>query len=214
MATKLIKRAHSTIRLEKDSQVLVIDPGVFAETDATAGAEAILITHEHQDHFDEERVRAVLEATPAVEVWTQGTVAELISATFPGRVHVVGDGDAFTVAGFDIRVYGEYHAEIHPDIPRGSNIGFLVDNAVFHPGDAFTVPDRPVHTLMIPIHAPWNKAAEVIDYIREVKPQRAVDIHDEFLAAAARPLYDNLIGNLSGIEHVRLDSGGSLDIQA
>ena len=93
-----------------------------------------------------------------------------------------------------------------------SNVGFLVDGAVFHPGDALTVPDQPVGTLLIPVHAPWNKAAEIVDYIREVKPQRTIDVHDAFLSDAARPLYDSVIGGLVGAEHLRLASGDTLDV--
>lgn len=51
-------------------------------------------------------------------------------------MHVVGAGDALTVAGFDVQVHGEWHAVIHPDVPRMPNVGFLVDGLVFHPGDA------------------------------------------------------------------------------
>ena len=67
---KLTKKSHSCVRLEKFGRTLVIDPGGFTEADATAGAEAILVTHEHPDHFDEGRLRAALEADPATQVWT------------------------------------------------------------------------------------------------------------------------------------------------
>ena len=62
---KLTKKSHACVRLEKDGQTLVIDPGGFSEEDAAVGADAILVTHEHPDHFDEARLRAGLEANPA-----------------------------------------------------------------------------------------------------------------------------------------------------
>ena len=145
-------------------------PADSASEDAAVGADAILVTHEHPDHFDEERLRAALEADPAAEIWTLRSVAEKISAAFPGRVHTVGHGDTFTAAGFDVQVHGELHAVIHPDIPRITNVGYLVDGGkVFHPGDALTVPDHAVETLMLPVMAPWSKISEVIDYVREVR---------------------------------------------
>lgn len=127
-------------------------------------------------------------------------------------MHTVGHGDAFTAAGFDVRVYGELHAVIHPDIPRITNVGYLVDGSVFHPGDALTVPDHPVETLMLPVHAPWNKISEVIEYVREVSPRRAFDIHDALLTDLARPIYDAQIGGLGGAEHGRLAPGDSTDL--
>ncbi|MGW4852139.1 MBL fold metallo-hydrolase [Streptomyces sp. NPDC004288] len=209
---KLTKKSHACVRLEKDGRTLVLDPGMFTEEDAVLGVDALLVTHEHADHFDEGRLRAALDANPAAEIWTLRSVADRISAAFPGRVHTVGHGDAFTAAGFDVQVHGELHAVIHPDIPRVTNVGYLVDGAVFHPGDALTVPDHPVDTLLLPVMAPWNKISEVIDYVREVRPRRAYDIHDALLTDLARPLYDRQIGELGGAEHARLASGASAEL--
>ncbi|MFI8993581.1 MBL fold metallo-hydrolase [Streptomyces sp. NPDC053542] len=207
MELELTKKTHACVRLAKDGRTLVIDPGGFSEQDAAVGADAILITHEHPDHFAEDRLRAAMEANPATEIWTLASVAEQISAAFPGRVHTVGEGDTFTAAGFEVEVHGQLHAVIHPDIPRITNVGYFVDGSVFHPGDALTVPGRPVDTLLLPVHAPWNKVAEVIDYVREVKPRHAIDIHDSLLQEHARPIYDRMIGQLGGTDHGRLAPG-------
>ncbi|MFI0899255.1 MBL fold metallo-hydrolase [Streptomyces sp. NPDC020983] len=204
---KLTKNRHACVRLVKDGQTLVVDPGAFSEEDSAAGADVILVTHEHPDHFDPAKLRAALEANPAAELWTLAAVADQLSGAFPGRVHTVGHGDTFTVAGFDVQVHGELHAVIHPDIPRITNVGYLVDGAVFHPGDALTVPGHPVDTLLLPVMAPWNKISEVIDYVREVAPRRTIDVHDALLTDLARPIYDTQLGNLSGAEHVRLTPG-------
>ncbi|MFE4206821.1 MBL fold metallo-hydrolase [Streptomyces goshikiensis] len=209
---KLTKRLHSCVQLEKDGRVLVIDPGAFSESDAGLGADALLVTHEHPDHYDEGRLRAALDANPAAALWTLRSVAEKLAPAYPGRVHTVGHGDAFTAAGFEVQVHGELHAVIHPDIPRVTNVGYLVEGSLFHPGDALTVPDAPVDILMLPVHAPWNKVAEVIDYLREVKPRRAIDVHDAYLSEIARPIYDNVLGALGGTDHGRLAPGGSADL--
>ncbi|MFG3350859.1 MBL fold metallo-hydrolase [Streptomyces sp. NPDC048001] len=209
---RIVKKTHSCVRLEKDGRTLVIDPGGFSEQDAAAGADVLLVTHEHPDHFDEGRLRAALEADPAAELWTLRSVAGQLSPAFPGRVRTVGHGDAFEAAGFRVQVHGELHAVIHPDIPRITNVGFLVDGTVFHPGDALTVPEAPVDTLLLPVHAPWNKISEVIDYVREVRPRYALDVHDALLTDRARPIYDRQIGALGGAEHGRLAPGASLDL--
>ncbi|MBB5122597.1 beta-lactamase [Streptomyces eurocidicus] len=212
---KLTKQSHACVRLEKDGRTLVIDPGAFSEEDAALGADAVLVTHEHPDHFDVGRLRAALDADPAAELWTLRSVAEQVSAAFPGRVHTVGEGDAFTAAGFDVQVHGQLHAVIHPDIPRVTNVGYLVDGAVFHPGDALTLPGQPVDTLMVPVMAPWNKVGEIIDYLREVRPRRAIDIHDALLTDLARPVYDRMLGPAGpgvGTDHSRLAPGESVEL--
>lgn len=205
---ELTKKTHACVRLEKDGRTLVIDPGVFSEEDAAVGADAILVTHEHMDHFDADRLRLAMEASPGARIWTLASVAEQISAAFPGRVHTVGEGDTFTAAGFEVEVHGQLHAVIHPDIPRITNVGYLVDGSVFHPGDALTVPSgHDIDTLLLPVHAPWNKVSEIIDYVREVKPRRAIDIHDSLLQDHARPVYDSMIDKLGGTDHGRLAPG-------
>ncbi|MFE4259206.1 MBL fold metallo-hydrolase [Streptomyces sp. NPDC056883] len=209
---KLTKRLHSCVQLEKDGRVLVIDPGAFSEPDAGLGADVLLVTHEHFDHFDEGRIRAALDVNPAAQLWTLGSVAEKLAPAYPGRVHTVGHGDAFSAAGFDVQVYGELHAVIHPDIPRITNVGYLVDGSVFHPGDALTVPATPVETLMLPVHAPWNKIAEVIDYVREVKPRQTLAIHDAGLTDLILPVYAHQIGNLGGAAYERLTAGNTTEL--
>ncbi|MFK4120169.1 MBL fold metallo-hydrolase [Streptomyces longwoodensis] len=210
---KLTKMSHACVRLEKDGRTLVLDPGGFSEEDAAAGADAILVTHEHPDHFHEGRLRAALDADPAAEVWALRSVAEQLAPAFPGRVHTVGHGDTFAAAGFDVQVHGELHAVIHPDLPRVTNVGYLVDDGlVFHPGDALTVPGHAVETLLVPVQAPWSKISEVIDYVREVGPRRVYDVHDALLTDLARPIYDTHLGNLGGSEHLRLAPGGTADL--
>ncbi|MFD9648363.1 MBL fold metallo-hydrolase, partial [Streptomyces sp. NPDC059082] len=81
---KLTKKSHACVRLEKDGRTLVLDPGMFTEEDAVLGADALLVTHEHADHFDEGRLRAALDADPAGEVGWRGCGAPPGAAAGPG----------------------------------------------------------------------------------------------------------------------------------
>lgn len=190
---ELTKFGHACVVLSDGDRRLVIDPGAFTDPTALDGATAVLVTHEHADHVVPERLRAALEADPALEVWTNASVAGLLDGP-TGRVHVVGHGDAVTVAGLDVRVHGELHAEIHPEIPRIPNIGFLVGGEVFHPGDALTVPDDPVATLLVPMHAPWSRTADLIDYVRAVHADQAFAVHDGALNDIGLEMVTGLLG--------------------
>jgi L-ascorbate metabolism protein UlaG (beta-lactamase superfamily) len=211
---RMTKLGHSCVRLERDGRVIVLDPGTWSGDDPLAGASAVLITHEHADHIDTAVVRAALERDAALELWTNESVASQFG-DFGTRVHAVGHGDAFSAAGFDVRVYGREHAQIHPDIPVVRNIGFAVDSKVFHPGDSFTVPGEPVEVLMLPVSAPWLKASETFSYARAVRPRVSYAIHDAILNANGIGLIGHLAGALLGGEsggYARLEPGSSVDI--
>ena len=123
-------------------------------------------------------LRRALAEDPRLTVYTCRAVADILSDV-GDRVRTVGEGDAFTVAGFDVAVIGQKHEVVHPDVPPVDNVGFLIDEEVFHPGDAFTVAQAP--TLLVPGQAPWMKAPEMIQYLREVAPRRAYAVHDGLL---------------------------------
>ncbi|WIM96170.1 MBL fold metallo-hydrolase [Actinoplanes oblitus] len=209
---ELTKFGHACVRLERDGRRLVIDPGGLTSEDALAGADAVLITHEHFDHFSPEKLAAALAANPALRVWTNESVARAFDGD-PARVHVVGEGDTFTANGFEIRAYGRWHAELHPDIPRVPNVGYLIDEAVFHPGDALTVPDVAVRTLLLPVHGPWSRVADLIDWVREVKPERAIGVHDGALNSLGVTMLGNFLGEQgpapTGAPYVHLAPGHS-----
>jgi L-ascorbate metabolism protein UlaG (beta-lactamase superfamily) len=211
---ELTKEGHACVVLTDGDRKLVIDPGVFTDPAVFEGATAVLITHEHSDHFEPQRLRAAMDADPALDVWTNKSVAAQLEG-LSARVHVVGSGDAVTVAGFDVRVHGELHAEVHPDIPRIANIGFLISDGrsnLYHPGDSFVPPgDETVETLFVPLNAPWAKLSESIDFARAVRPERAFALHDALLTDAGAGVYGGHLERLSGTRFARVAPGTVLD---
>lgn len=212
---RFTKLGHSCLRLEKDGAVLVIDPGVWSDAAAAlAGAAVVMVTHEHADHLDADALRAALRASPDLRLWANPSVTAQF-AEFGDRVREARHGDVLSAAGFEVHVHGHDHALIHQGIPPVANTGFLVDGELFHPGDSFTVPDEPVRTLLVPISAPWLKAAEMIDYFRQVAPARGYAIHDAILndnglGVMTRML--SLAAAPSGAPVARLEPGTSLEL--
>jgi L-ascorbate metabolism protein UlaG (beta-lactamase superfamily) len=211
---ELTKHGHACVVLSDGDRRIVVDPGAFTDPAVLDGASAVLITHEHFDHFAPEPLRAALDADPALEVWTNKSVAGQLEG-LGSRVHVVGNGDAVSVAGLDVHVHGELHAVIHPDIPRITNVGFLIAGQVFHPGDALTVPDEPVATLLLPVHAPWSKVSEVIDYVRAVDADQAYAVHDGLLNDSGLAVVGGMLGERgpgTPTPYSRLAPGDSVEL--
>lgn len=190
---KLTKWTHACVTLEKDAGKLVIDPGAFSEVDAAlAGADAVLVTHEHADHLQVDAVRAALAADDALTLHAPQAVADQFGE-FGDRVAAVRGGAAFDVAGWSIRTFGDQHAVIHLRIPVIANVGYLVDETVFHPGDALTVPEVPVPTLLLPVAAPWSRVSETVDYAVAVRAQRTFPVHEAAYSDFAQGMAHGLV---------------------
>ncbi|MEU5723016.1 MBL fold metallo-hydrolase [Micromonospora sp. NPDC047738] len=207
---QVTKYAHSCLRVEHDGGVLVVDPGVYSEPEALDGADAVLITHQHPDHVNVEAVTRALDRRP-FRVNGPASLAEVLGDAAEALT-VVAPGESFTAAGVAIRAYGGQHAVIHPDIPVIENLGFLINDVVYHPGDSLVVPDDvQVDTLFAPIHAPWNKFSEVVDFIRAVAPRRAYALHDGLLNDNGFGVLDRQYTALSNTDYRRLEPGTRID---
>ena len=170
---------------------LLFDPGNFSHGfEGVTGLSAILITHQHPDHADPQRLPALVEANPQAALYADPQTADLLG----GNWQPVEVGDELSVDGLTIRGVGGRHAVIHPEIPVIDNISYLVGDdehpaRLMHPGDALFVPGEPVEILATPAAAPWLKISEAVDYLRAVAPRHAVPIHQGIIAAQALPIF-------------------------
>ena len=210
---RIVKFGHACVRVEHDGVAVVVDPGVFTEVGALDGADAVLITHEHADHYLPDHLRAT-----DAPVFTIDAVAAKIREDAPDvaeRVTVVRPGEEFDT-GLPVRAVGELHAVIHPEFPRFYNSGYVLtagDQKVYHPGDALTGPDEDVDLLCVPVSAPWLKASEAIDFARAVKAPRNLAIHDRIYSEAGLGIVDGHMNAFlpdAGQEYVRLPDGAEL----
>ncbi|MFE0513381.1 MBL fold metallo-hydrolase [Streptomyces sp. NPDC058964] len=165
---RITKYTHACVRLESGGRALVIDPGVWSEPTALTGADAVLVTHEHADHIDVLRLAGL------------GVPVHAPAEAHIDRLEVigVGSGQEFTAAGFRVRAVGGRHAHIYEGRPDCANLGYVVDEEIYHPGDSLHVPEQPVETLLVPVHGSWLRTAEAIEFVKSVGPRRALAIHD------------------------------------
>jgi len=211
---RITKFGHACVRIEHDGTTIVIDPGVFTDPEAVDGADAVLITHEHSDHYEPR----LLRGTDA-RVFTIDAVAQKIREEAPGvgeRTTVVSPGESFQVAGIPVTAVGELHAIIHDELPRFFNSGYSIEaggRRLFHPGDALTGPGQDVDVLFLPVSAPWAASRELIDFARAVKAPINVAIHDRIYSEAGSAIFDSQINRFlpkTGQEYFRLQDGQDL----
>jgi L-ascorbate metabolism protein UlaG (beta-lactamase superfamily) len=173
-AVRLTHYGHACMLAELPDQTRVLfDPGTYsAGFEDLRGLNAILITHEHADHHDGDRLPALVKANPDAQLVT-----------------VAGGDDSVTAGGAVVTVRRGDHAVIHPDLPNVTNNAYQLGEELFHPGDSFTMPSGPVRILLLPTGGPWMKLSESADYLRAVAPEIAVPIHQAGLAESHRQLH-------------------------
>ena len=196
---RITKFGHSCVRLSYDGRDVTIDPGVWSQRESLDGVAAVLITHEHPDHWTIDHLRAT-----DAPIHTIRAVADKITEADPEvgeRVTVVEPGRHLEVAGFAVDVVGEKHAVIHPELPHFDNSGFVLaagGTTLFHPGDSFELPGRPVDVHCAPVSAPWAKLSELLDVAREVAAPRTLAIHDRVYSDVGLAMMDDRMNAFLG----------------
>jgi L-ascorbate metabolism protein UlaG (beta-lactamase superfamily) len=212
---KITKYGHACVLVEEGEAKILLDPGAFSKgfeslTDLTA----ILITHQHQDHLVPGHIKQLLRNNSDAQVLAdEGSAGILNDAGVEARA--VHEGDELTLAGVKVEVIGKDHAVIHASIPGIPDVGYMIADAFFYPGDAFTIPDRPVRVLAAPVAAPWLKIGEAVDYVREVQPKVAIPVHDAVLSEVGRGIHINALRELTknaGVEVRVVEDGQSAEV--
>jgi L-ascorbate metabolism protein UlaG (beta-lactamase superfamily) len=202
---KLTKYEHACFTVEKDDKILVVDPGGFtSDFISPENVIAVVITHAHGDHFDHDQLSAIIDKNPDAIIIADPDITSKIEVF---QTQSVNAGDSVSVGPFDLEFFGGEHAVIIPSIPIVPNLGVLINELIYYPGDSFAVPGKPVDVLALPIGAPWLKISEVIDFLQKIKPRLAFPTHDAVLSDIGKSLPDMLIPGVTekvGIEYKRL----------
>ncbi|MBM9462522.1 MBL fold metallo-hydrolase [Aeromicrobium sp. YIM 150415] len=206
---------HAALLVESGATRILIDPGTFSR-DAVfdlTGLDAIVVTHQHPDHVDPDRIGGLLEANPGATLLADPETAERLGS--PWRAH--RDGELTLVGDLELTGVGEWHAVIAEPLPRVANVGVLVtasgEPTLFHPGDSYAVAPPEVDVLAVPLSAPWTKVAETIEFVGRVGPKVMFPIHDCTVSEAGHGVYWQHVSRFGGVPDARdLPQDGTLDM--
>ena len=210
---KLTKYEHACLVLEISGDKLIIDPGAFTMPLGDIGdVIAVVITHEHPDHWTPEHLDRILATSPDARIFGPAGFA---LAAKDYAVTTVAEGDTAEIGAFTLAFYGSKHAVIHSSIPVIDNVGVLVNDELWCGGDSYTVPPVEVGTAAVPSGAPWLKIGEAMDYAAELKAKRVIPTHDMVLSVIGKGFSNarlTTVVEANGGEYFALEPGEGIDV--
>lgn len=203
-AMRVTSLGHSCLLVELADTRILIDPGSFSVGfEQLRDLDAVVVTHQHADHLDEERLPPLLAANRQAAVFADPESTELLSGS-SSDVVALAVGEEHRVGLVTVAPMGALHAVNHEWVPRCTNVGVVLravgEPSLFHPGDAYDGEPGDVDVLAVPVNAPWAKVSESIEFVRRVAPRGVVPIHDALLSPAGRRLYLGHIESHGGDE--------------
>ena len=208
---KITKYAHACFTVELEGRLLVVDPGGWTnDLGMPENVAAVVVTHEHADHFDLPALKALVTRNPQAKIIAHGNITRQLENSEKTLAHeTVGAGDMVSIGPFHLEFFGGEHATIHPDLTPVANLGVMINEKLFYPGDSFVQPGKPVEILALPIAAPWLKVSETIDYLASIKPRLAFATHDAILSETGQALLDRLLlpfATKAGVTYQRINA--------
>ena len=153
------------------------DPGAFSSLQNEAkNISAVLITHEHQDHFHIDSLKKVLANNPEAVVITNTAVGRLLQEAGI-KYTKIEEGERYEIGGVSVAGFGNLHAEIYQTYGQVQNTGYMIGNLCY-PGDSFSYPDAHVDILALPVTGPWMKIKDALLYAKNINPRIVFPVHD------------------------------------
>ncbi|MCX6804247.1 MAG: MBL fold metallo-hydrolase [Candidatus Diapherotrites archaeon] len=184
---KVTKFAQSCILIESLGEKILIDPGSLLPSESTLKvwkeADAILITHKHFDHFDEESVRKLVMNKPSLRVYATKETASYYPNT---KFEIIKEGNVLSCGEIKVEAVHAVHGYL-PQLKNGKEaneaVGFIIDDGkkrLYHTGDTICFKnDYKCNIIMLPMnnHGVVMGPFEAALYAKETGAELVLPIH-------------------------------------
>src|SRR5439155_8465127 len=140
---RLTHIGHSCLLVETGGARILLDPGTFSPGFETlTGVDAVLVTHQHPDHVQADRLPGLLAANPGAPLVTEPSTVDILAEQEIGA-EPIRPGESRRFRGATVHGVGGRHAQMYETDPVVGNVGLLVtadgEPTLFHPGDSYDV---------------------------------------------------------------------------
>jgi len=201
MIIKKIRHCCFTIKI--NNTTFITDPGSFTVPDEMMRADALLLSHEHEDHYVPENIQALIKLNPDLKIYTNEPVHELLKDENI-ESEVMAGGDVLEYEGISIQAVGEWHEEIYEQFGMVKNIGFYIDEKVFFPGDAFNPIDFTPAVAMFCIAAPFTQAKKSLLYAQSLGARVVIPMHEAILVPGLQEVHVKIADNAFSTHETQL----------
>ncbi len=181
---KLTKYVHACLLAETPEMTVLFDPGKFSWESGTFDVKtlerlnAVVITHEHFDHFHMPFVNALLEKFPTVQFVTTESVAT--------QLQNAGISNISTESTDSIEIFSKrQHASLAPFSDAPQNIAVHFADYLTVGGDRHDL-EESKQVLALTITAPWGSMNNAARMAEKLSPKKIVPVHDWHWNDAAR----------------------------
>ncbi len=167
---------HGSLALTWNGKTIYVDPAPVpgGSKDGAEGfkgfppADAIVITHEHGDHFDAPTLEKLTGAKTVVIA--PKNVAAMMPASVMPKVKVLANGEDATVAGVKIEAVAMYNVtpekmQFHP---KGQGNGYVIEmggKRIYIAGDTEATPEmkalKNIDMAFLPMNLPYTMTPEI-----------------------------------------------------
>lgn len=179
--------ANAGVMIEAGGMRIYIDPVDLPSEYGDSPADAILITHEHGDHYQQSTIR-MLQKEGTVNIFPEIMEDEIErhdgSGVVPGDEVTVG---SITVTAFSMYTYSPTGTDPATHPAESNYTGYIVDIdgfTIFHAGDSKNILEYEeltgtIDVALLPLGPGCQTMAdyEVVDAIRAIEPGHFVPIH-------------------------------------
>lgn len=176
---KVKKYPQSHLVISNGASKIVIDPGMYTFKQGFKPAEfsdcqAILITHAHPDHLDQDNIKAVVNGK---QIFGNAHVVEYLKELGVEAVEIKNH-QPFEAGDFKVMAIDLPHCKMQDGSDGPPNTGFLIEGVLFHPGDGDIAPEGLTSdNVALPIAGPSIILDGALKFAQDLEAKLVIPIH-------------------------------------